>query len=65
MRGAAAILLMLALGGCAGGAGPAGGVANLDSLGQLQTACAAKGQILQLKTDGDPQRIDAYACVRK
>jgi hypothetical protein len=64
-RAAAALLVMLGLAACAGGAGPAGDVANLDSLRDLQAACAAKGMTLQLKTDGDPQRIDAYACVRK
>jgi hypothetical protein len=40
-------------------------VATLDALRSFQAACAAKGQTMKLKTDGDPQRIDAYACVRK
>ena len=61
----AALLLAMALSACAGGAGPTGGVANLDALRDLQAACAAKGQTMQLKPEGDPERIDAYACVRK
>ena len=67
MRRAGAALLLMALGvsACAGAAAPEAGVATLDALQQLQAACAAKGQTMQLKTDGDPQRIDAYACVRK
>ena len=66
MRGAPAALLgVLALSACAGGAGPEGDVANLDALRNLQAACAAKGMTMQLKPEGDPQRIDAYACVRK
>jgi uncharacterized lipoprotein YmbA len=52
------------LAACAGGAAPNGGVANLDALRNLQAACAARGQTMQLKPLGDPQRIDAYACVR-
>jgi hypothetical protein len=68
MRGklkAPVILAALAVGACASGGGPDGGVATLDALRELQAACAAKGQTMQLKTDGDPERIDAYACVRK
>jgi hypothetical protein len=64
-RASAALLVVLALGACAGGAGPEGDVANLDALRSLQATCAAKGMTMQLKTEGDPQRIDAYACVRK
>ncbi len=61
----AALLAAMALSACAGGAGPTGDVANLDALRDLQAACAAKGQTMQLKPEGDPERIDAYACVRK
>ena len=56
---------LLGLCACAEGPTPNGGVANLDALRDLQAACAAKGQTMQLKTLGDPERIDAYACVRK
>jgi hypothetical protein len=59
------MLAALSLGGCAGAASPNGGVASLDALRDFQAACAAKGQAMQLKTEGDPERIDAYACVRK
>jgi hypothetical protein len=62
---AAALLAALALSACAGGGGPTGNVANLDALRDLQAACAAKGLTMQLKPEGDPERIDAYACVRK
>ncbi|HKR90333.1 MAG TPA: hypothetical protein VJS38_19365 [Phenylobacterium sp.] len=55
----------LSLGACAGGPAPNGGVATLDALRDFQAACAAKGQTMQLKAEGDPERIDAYACVRK
>jgi hypothetical protein len=66
MRAAVALMAgALALGACAAGAGPAGGVASLDALRALQAGCAARGMTMQLKTDGDPERIDAYACVRK
>ena len=64
-RTAAALLSALALSACAGGGGPTGNVATLDALRDLQAACAAKGQTMQLKPEGDPERIDAYACVRK
>ncbi|HEY5677553.1 MAG TPA: hypothetical protein VIR81_12230 [Myxococcales bacterium] len=64
-RAFAALLVGLGLSACVGGAGPEGDVANLDALRSLQAACAAKGMTVQLKPEGDPQRIDAYACVRK
>ena len=53
------------LSACAGAGAPTGGVANLDALRDLQAACAAKGMTMKLKTEGDPERIGAYACVRK
>ena len=64
IRLAAIALTALSLGACAGGPAPNGGVASLDALRDLQAACAAKGQTMKLKTEGDPERIDAYACVR-
>ena len=65
MRRAAPIApIALMLVGCASAATANGGVANLDSLRDLQAACAAQGRTMQLKPQGDPQRIDAYACVR-
>ena len=65
MRGMALIVASAALTACASSSAPSGGVANLDSLRDFQAACAAKGMTMQLKSQGDPQRIDAYACVRK
>jgi hypothetical protein len=64
-RAAAIIMVALGLCACAGGEGPNGGVATLDALNEFQAACAAKGLTMQLKPEGDPERIDAYACVRK
>ena len=58
-------LSAVALSACAGVGGPTGGVATLDALRDFQAGCAAKGQTMQLKPEGDPERIDAYACVRK
>jgi hypothetical protein len=65
IRSPTLIVLAAGLAGCASAAAPSGGVANLDALRDLQAACAAKGMTMQLKSQGDPQRIDAYACVRK
>jgi hypothetical protein len=59
------MLAALALGACADGGGPTGGVANLDALQSFQNDCAAKGMKMQLKPDGDPTSIQAYECVRK
>jgi hypothetical protein len=59
------LLATLGLAACAGGGGPSGGVANLDALSQLQASCAAQGETMQLKRDGDPESIQAYECVRK
>jgi hypothetical protein len=60
-----ALLAALVVSACVGESGPEGGVASLDALRQLQADCAGKGMTMQLKPDGDPQRIDAYECVRK
>jgi len=57
-------LMTLSLSACASGGGPSGGVATLDALRDFQAACAAKGQTIKLKPEGDSQRIDAYACER-
>jgi hypothetical protein len=65
MRGLVFALAGLALAGCADGPTRDGGVATLDALRDVQAACAAKGGTMQLKTEGDPQSIDAYACERK
>ena len=64
IRAIAFALMTLSLSACASGAGPNGGVATLDALRDFQAACAAKGQTMKLKTEGDSQRIDAYACER-
>ena len=58
-------LAALALSACAEGATRDEGVATLDALRDAQTACAARGGTMQLKPEGDPTSIDAYACVRK
>jgi hypothetical protein len=59
------VLGALALSACAGGGGRDEGIATLDALNDAQKACADKGGTLQLKTDGNPNLMDAYACVRK
>ena len=64
-RAGAALLLALGLSACAGGGGPNGGYADLDALRGLEASCAAQGQVMKLKPDGDPQSIQAYECVRK
>jgi len=63
-RTAAITLSALALGACASGATRDKGVATLDALRDVQAACAARGGTMQLKPDGDPQYIGAYACQR-
>ena len=64
IRGLAIALASLSLGACAGSPTRDEGVATLDALRDLQTACAAKGGTMKLKTEGDPQYINAYACER-
>jgi hypothetical protein len=65
MRTAAlTVILALGLGACATG-GPVGGYANYDALKVARDACVAKGGTFKLKTEGNPERIDAYTCERK
>ena len=64
MRPLAISMISLSLGACAGGPTRDGGLATLDALRDMQAACAAKGLTMKLKTEGDPQYIDAYACER-
>jgi hypothetical protein len=56
-------LAMVAVAACATG-GPTGGYANYDALKIARDACAAKGGTLKLKPEGNPERIDAWACDR-
>jgi hypothetical protein len=65
MRTLAAILLALSAVACASGPTPDGGIATYDALKATQEHCAAKGETMKLKTEGNPARIDAYACERK
>jgi hypothetical protein len=62
----APLILAIACGlaGCATG-GRDGGYATYDALRAAQQACQAKGQTLKMKTLGDAQSIDGYACERK
>ena len=64
MRTLAIVLGALALTACAE-AGPAGGIANYDSLRDAAKACEARGGTLVLQDGGDPQNITDYACKRK
>lgn len=57
-------LIAVSLGACAGGPTREGGVASLDALRDAQAACAARGGTMQLKPEGDPTYIGAYACQR-
>jgi len=61
MRRAATLLLVLGLAGCAS-ASPEGGVATYDALKQAQDNCAAKGKTLTLKSGGNTQWLEDYAC---
>jgi uncharacterized lipoprotein YmbA len=63
-RALAIVLVALSLGACAGGPTRDEGVATLDALRDAQAACASKGRTLKLKSLGDAQYIDAYACER-
>ena len=66
MRALVAMSFALALGACASeSAEPLGGYANYDALRAAKNACAAKGGVFRLKPEGNPERIDAYACERK
>jgi hypothetical protein len=64
MRVLAFALTAVSLAACAGPVRRDEGVATLDALRDVQAACAAKGGTMKLKTEGDPQSIDAYACER-
>jgi len=61
------ILAVLALSGCASGAGfgKSGGIATYDDLKAAQKACADKGGSLKLQKNGDVQYLDDYACEKK
>jgi uncharacterized lipoprotein YmbA len=65
MRALALAMIASGLAACASTGAPSEGVASLDALRSLQASCEARGMTMQLKSQGDPQRIDAYACVRK
>ena len=64
VRGALILVLACGAAACAGSARD-GGYATYDALKAAQQACKAKGGALKLKTEGDPQSIDGYACERK
>ena len=49
---------------CTTAAAPEGGVASYDDLRKATAACEAKGGTLTLKTMGDSQYIEDYACKR-
>ncbi len=67
MKAAVAILALVSLTACAGGAGfgKSGGIATYDDLKAAQEACAAKGGTLKLQKNGDVQYLDDYACEKK
>ncbi len=64
MRMAIIITMGLTVGACSTAAMPTGGYASYDALSKAQADCAAKGGKFQLKTQGDAQYLDAYACKR-
>ena len=61
MRGALAILALLALTACETSSNE-GGVADYDALRQASQQCAAQGGHLVLQPGGDNQYIQDYAC---
>jgi hypothetical protein len=65
MRVALAMIAVLGLAACADMPSNDGGVATYDALRQATDACKAKGGTLTLKTGGDSQYIQDYACKRK
>ena len=65
MMRAAAILMLLAVSGCAGAGGPEDGVANYDALAKARADCVAKGQELTLVNGGDPQVLGDFRCKGK
>jgi uncharacterized lipoprotein YmbA len=54
----------LVLSACATG-GRDYGYATYDALAQAQRECAANGGVLKQKPEGNPSRIDGFACERK
>ena len=63
MRTALAIALALAASGCLTGRDY--GYATYDALAQAQRECAARGGVFKQKPEGNPSRIDGFACERK
>jgi hypothetical protein len=62
----ATLVAIFALGLCAcETAANEGGVADYDALRKAEQACEAQGGQLKLKSGGDPEYIQDYACVRK
>jgi len=64
MRAALAILAFLALTACETPSNE-GGVADYDALRKASQACEAQGGHLVLKSGGDAEYIEDYACERK
>lgn len=63
MRTATIILALVALTGCA--SAPAyrdEGLATYDALRDAQQACAAKGEKLKLRDQGNAKRLDHWTC---
>ena len=58
------MIICAALAACANG-GPVGGVATYDALRQARDACTAKGGQFRLKSGGDSQYVEDFACERK
>jgi hypothetical protein len=66
MRNLAALFLAgLLLSACVDGPSPAEDVANYDALKSAKESCAAKGGELQLRDQGNPERISSFVCKRK
>jgi len=57
--------MTIALGLSACAAAPLGGIATIDTLRDAQAACAAKGNTLRLKRNGDPKYLEDYACEKE
>jgi hypothetical protein len=64
MRVALTMICALALSACATG-GQEGGIATYDALQRMQADCTAKGMTLRLRTEGNAQSVEDYACERK
>jgi len=66
MKALAALILAGTLcGACAGGPSPMDDVANYDALKSAKDACAARGGVLALRDQGNPERISSFVCKRK